>query len=100
MADGSWAKQRKKRETIPLNLGYFPVLRQKLCLGAYFFAKAGCLAAIYSIKSTTLLEYPHSLSYQETTLTKVSLSAMPAPASNIEVRLSPLKSDETTWSSV
>src|SRR5690606_40645581 len=43
-------------------------------------------------RSINLLEYPHSLSYHATTLTKWSLRAMPALASKIEVRPSPRKS--------
>ncbi|EJW92840.1 hypothetical protein EVA_19053 [gut metagenome] len=40
------------------------------------------------------------MSYQETTFTKVSVRAMPALASKMEVRASPMKSLETTSSSV
>lgn len=43
-------------------------------------------------RSTNLLEYPISLSYQETTFTKVGESIIPASLSKIEVRLSPTKS--------
>ena len=39
------------------------------------------------MSSNTLLEYPHSLSYHETSLTKVLVKAIPAFASNIEVRV-------------
>ena len=48
--------------------------------------------AAYSIKSTILVEYPISLSYQETTFTKLSFNAIPALASKIDVRVSPTKS--------
>src|SRR5688572_13191309 len=37
--------------------------------------------AIYSIRSITRHEYPHSLSYQLTHLKKFAFSSMPAPAS-------------------
>ena len=57
-------------------------------------------AAIFSMSMRTLFEYPHSLSYHETTFTKVSVSAIPAALSKIDVRASPRKSDETTASSV
>merc|ERR1740122_62578 len=50
--------------------------------------------------STKRLEYPHSLSYQVTSFTKVSLRAMPAPTSKIEEDLQLTKSVETTSSSV
>lgn len=43
---------------------------------------------------------PPSQAYQETSLTKWSLRAMPAPASKVEEWVSLLKSQETTWSSV
>src|SRR6056300_1722190 len=50
-------------------------------------------------RSTRRLEYPHSLSYHEMTLWKVSLRAMHAVASMIDERLSWTKSWETTaWS--
>lgn len=39
---------------------------------------------------------PQGCTYQETSLTKWSFSAMPAPASKVEEWLSPLKSQETT----
>lgn len=41
--------------------------------------------------------HPPGSAYQETSLTKWSFSAMPAPASKVEEWLSPLKSQETTW---
>ena len=40
--------------------------------------------AMYWMRSTMRLEYPHSLSYQETSLTKCSLRAIPALASKTE----------------
>ena len=40
--------------------------------------------------------HPPCCAYQETSLTKWSFSAMPAPASKVEEWLSPLKSQETT----
>merc|ERR1719373_1403584 len=43
---------------------------------------------------------PHSLSYQDTSFTKGSLSAMPAPISKIEEDLQLVKSVDTTSSSV
>merc|ERR1719492_361216 len=43
---------------------------------------------------------PHSLSYQETSFTKVSLRAMPAPTSKMEEDLQLTKSVDTTSSSV
>src|SRR5215471_19152096 len=52
------------------------------------------------IRSKTLHEYPHSLSYQAISFTKRSFKAIPALASNTQVHGSPIKSDETTSSSV
>ena len=43
-------------------------------------------------KSINLLEYPYSLSYQETSLKKVEFNPIPAFASMIEVRVSEIKS--------
>merc|ERR1719471_955901 len=43
---------------------------------------------------------PHSLSYQETSFTKVSLRAMPAPTSKMDEDLQLTKSVDTTSSSV
>merc|ERR1719217_334338 len=43
---------------------------------------------------------PHSLSYHETSLTKVGVRPMHAPASKIDERESEMKSFDTTWSSV
>mmetsp|Transcript_10537 Transcript_10537/g.33311 ORF Transcript_10537/g.33311 Transcript_10537/m.33311 type:complete len:201 (-) Transcript_10537:88-690(-) len=51
-------------------------------------------------KSTNRLEYPHSLSYHDTSFTKVSLSEMPAPTSKMEDDLQLTKSVDTTSSSV
>merc|ERR1719203_1111106 len=51
-------------------------------------------------KSTKRLEYPHSLSYHETSFTKLSFSEMPAPMSKIEEDLQLTKSVDTTSSSV
>merc|ERR1711997_396871 len=56
-------------------------------------------AATCFIRSTTREEYPHSLSYQATSLTKVGLSMIPASASKIEERESDSKSVETSGSS-
>lgn len=55
---------------------------------------------MWRAKSTTLLEYPHSLSYQLTTLWKLGLSPIPALASKIDECESCRKSEETTESSV
>ena len=55
---------------------------------------------MYLAKSINLLEYPHSLSYQDMTLKKPELSSIPAFASKIDVLVSPIKSWETTGSSV
>ena len=49
-----------------------------------------------SAKSKTLLEYPHSLSYQETSLWKLSFKPIPALASKIDDLSSCIKSDEAT----
>merc|ERR1712113_362720 len=46
------------------------------------------------------LEYPHSLSYHVTSLTKLSFKAMPAPTSKIEDDLQETKSVDTTSSAV
>ena len=43
-------------------------------------------------KSVNLLEYPVSLSYQDTNFTKFGESIIPAPLSKIDVLLSPTKS--------
>merc|ERR550537_1840120 len=51
-------------------------------------------------RSTRRLEYPHSLSYQETSFTNDLFSAMPALMSKIEENLQPMKSVLTTSSSV
>merc|ERR1719203_1014139 len=51
-------------------------------------------------KSTKRFEYPHSLSYQVTSFTKVSFSEMPAPTSKMEDALQLTKSVDTTSSSV
>ena len=67
-----------------------------LCITFYLWSTE----LIYWMRSTTLLEYPHSLSYQDTTFTKVSVKAMPALASKMEVRGSLIKSEDTTSSSV
>jgi len=56
--------------------------------------------AAYTAKSISLFKYPHSLSYQAASLTNLSLSCIPAIASKIQVLLSPIKSAETTASSV
>ncbi len=50
---------------------------------------------IWAIRSTTLLEYPHSLSYQAISLTKRSSSMMPAVSSRMEVWGSPMISEDT-----
>merc|ERR550537_1647848 len=51
-------------------------------------------------RSTRRLEYPHSLSYQDTSLTKFLFSAMPALMSKIDEYLLPMKSVLTTSSAV
>ena len=56
-------------------------------------AYARSVLAMWTIRSSVLQEYPHSLSYQATTLTKRSFRGMPALASKIEVQLSPMKSE-------
>ena len=56
--------------------------------------------AMWAINSNTLLDYPHSLSYQDTNFTKFLFKAIPALASKMEVRGSPKKSEDTTSSSV
>merc|ERR1719163_2560887 len=45
-------------------------------------------------------QVPHSLSYHETSFTKVGVRPMHAPASKIDERESEMKSFDTTWSSV
>merc|ERR1711994_594648 len=55
---------------------------------------------MYTHKSTKRFEYPHSLSYHETSFTKLSFSEMPAPMSKIEEDLQLTKSVDTTSSSV
>src|SRR5580704_12180349 len=54
------------------------------------------LAAIKLIRSRTRQEYPHSLSYQEITLTQLPPTTRVMWASTMEERESPLKSDETS----
>ena len=56
--------------------------------------------ATCSNKSTTLLEYPYSLSYQAINLTNVGDNNIPAFWSKIVEYVEPRKSDETTESSV
>jgi len=56
--------------------------------------------AIWVAKSKTLLEYPHSLSYQLTNLWKFLFKPIPALESKIEDLSSWRKSYETTSSSV
>mmetsp|Transcript_10564 Transcript_10564/g.21258 ORF Transcript_10564/g.21258 Transcript_10564/m.21258 type:complete len:300 (-) Transcript_10564:525-1424(-) len=70
-----------------------------ICSLVTFYA-AVSTAYMWAMRSTTRLEYPHSLSYHETSLTKVSLSMIPAPASKMEERASWTKSVDTTESSV
>merc|ERR1712182_136118 len=55
---------------------------------------------MWTQRSTRRLEQPHSLSYQETSLTKFLLSAMPALMSKIDENLLPMKSVLTTSSLV
>lgn len=55
---------------------------------------------MYLMRSITRLEYPYSLSYQEINLTKLLFNEMPAFASKMLEWLSPIKSLETTSSSV
>merc|ERR1712084_125884 len=55
---------------------------------------------MYTHKSTKRFEYPHSLSYHETSFTKLSFSEMPAPMSKIEEDLQLTKSVDTTSSLV
>jgi len=57
-------------------------------------------ASMWQMRSRHLLEYPASLSYQDTSFTKFSERAMPALASKMDVRGSPMKSEDTTSSSV
>src|ERR1035438_5417248 len=54
------------------------------------------LADIRLIRSRTRQEYPHSLSYQEITLTQLPPTTKVMGASTMEERESPLKSDETS----
>src|SRR5208283_1197196 len=54
------------------------------------------LADIRLIRSCTRQEYPHSLSYQEITLTQLPPTTKVIGASTIEERGSPLKSDDTS----
>merc|ERR1719183_294226 len=56
--------------------------------------------AMFATRSTRRVEEPHSLSYHETSFTKVGVNMMPAPASKTVEFVSPTKSDDTTWSSV
>merc|ERR1719272_2677501 len=52
------------------------------------------------MRSTTRLEEPISLSYHEMSLMNVSERAMQAPESKVDEAVSPMKSEETTISSV
>eukprot|EP00971_Amphidinium_carterae_P214955 4265795-Amphidinium_carterae.1 len=56
--------------------------------------------AMCLIKSTTRQEYPHSLSYQHTTFTKVGSSMMPALESKVHEMGHVSKSVDTRASSV
>ena len=58
------------------------------------------LARMCLTRSTIRLLYPISLSYQLITFTNVGVSAIPAFASKMEERLSPMKSVDTSISSV
>merc|ERR1712161_105213 len=64
-----------------------------------YFAILASTAATCFIRSTTRQEYPHSLSYQATSLTKFGLSMIPASASKIDDRGSDSKSVDTRGSS-
>merc|ERR1712232_383038 len=55
---------------------------------------------MYTARSTRRFEYPHSLSYHDTSFTKLSFRAMPAPTSKIEDDLQVTKSVDTTSSAV
>merc|ERR1712190_42510 len=55
---------------------------------------------MWMARSTKRLEKPHSLSYQLTNFTKVSVSAMPAETSKMDEDLQLTKSVDTTSSSV
>merc|ERR1711953_1560625 len=55
---------------------------------------------MYTARSTRRFEYPHSLSYQETSFTKLSFRAMPAPTSKMDEDLQVTKSVDTTSSAV
>ena len=54
--------------------------------------------AMYIARSTMRFEYPHSLSYHDTTFTNVGDSIIPAFLSKIDERASVVKSEETTSS--
>lgn len=56
------------------------------------------ITASYSLKKDERTH--HSLSYHDTSFTKSSVSAIPAVASKMEERASPIKSEDTTASSV
>lgn len=56
--------------------------------------------ATCSAKSSILFEYPHSLSYHDMSLWKLSFNPIPAYASNIDDYLSCKKSEEATSSLV
>ena len=66
------------------------IIRQSIPLIVYFETSI-CL-----MRSKTRLEYPASLSYQETSLTKSSVRAIPAFSSKTEEEESEMKSEETT----
>merc|ERR1740115_125596 len=55
---------------------------------------------MYTARTTRRFEQPHSLSYHDTSFTKLSLRAMPAPTSKIDEDLQLTKSVDTTSSAV
>merc|ERR1740115_69346 len=55
---------------------------------------------MYTARTTRRFEQPHSLSYHDTSFTKLSLRAMPAPTSKMDEDLQLTKSVDTTSSAV
>lgn len=71
-----------ERILINLFLNYNPANNLNLII---CWVNKNYLLDTYTAKSTNLLEYPHSLSYQATNFTNVSVNWIPAVASNIDV---------------
>ena len=87
------------RPVAPTTYWYFSIIETGPKIGSTA-RRYNPLAARNWIRSRTRQEYPHSLSYQEITLTQLPATTRVSGPSTIEERSSPLKSAETSSSSV